>query len=80
MVKRKRNGISEFGGNMLREEMSQHRVVVFSGRREGAGFLHSNTQKFETGVEERSFSASQFGGVSSVVGIVEAQRLDDFCN
>lgn len=29
LVKRKRNGISEFGGNMLREEVSQHRVVVF---------------------------------------------------
>lgn len=52
MVKRKRNGISEFGGNMLREEMSQHRVYFFLGG--GVGFLHSNTQTFETGVEERS--------------------------
>lgn len=50
MVKRKRNGISEFGGNMLREEMSQHREFFWGG----AGFLHSNTQTFETGVEERS--------------------------
>lgn len=49
MVKRKRNGISEFGGNMLRDEMSQHRIFFFLG---GWGFLHPNTQKFETGVEK----------------------------
>lgn len=39
LVKRKRNGISEFGGNMLREEVSQHRVVVFFVAGGGSGIL-----------------------------------------